>query len=80
MTYTLTNNFHHTVAAVRPIPITEGLFAGNYKISRQTVLRLKRTLCGVHGCVCGGNFGERGGQGIRVINEDHDRNLIVEVD
>ena len=76
---TLTNSFHNTEAAVRPVPITEGRFKGYHRISRRTALRLRNQLCGIEGCACGGTFGERGGQALVVINEDYDRNYIVDL-
>jgi len=78
-TITLTNDFHNTSASVQPVAITEGRFAGLYKISRKTALRLRSELCGVSGCTCGGNFGERGGVKLDVVNEDYDRNYIVDL-
>jgi hypothetical protein len=78
-TITLTNSFHNTSATVRPVPITEGRFAGLHKISRKTALRLRRELCGSTDCTSGGNFGERGGAHLAVINEDYDRNYIVDL-
>ena len=78
-TYTLSNSFHNTIATVRPIAITEGRFAGMHKISRKTALRVRAELCGVSGCTCGGNFGERGGVILDVVNEDYDRNYIVDL-
>ena len=78
-TVTLTNDFHGTSAAVRPVTITEGRFAGMHKISRKTALRLRSELCGSSGCTCGGNFGERGGAHLAVINEDYDRNYIIDL-
>ena len=78
-TITLTNEFHNTSATVRPVAITEGRFAGLHKVSRKTALRLRSELCGVSGCTCGGNFGERGGVVFAVVNEDYDRNYIVDL-
>ena len=78
-TYTLTNDFHNTSATVRPVAITEGRFAGMHKISRKTALRVRAELCGVSGCTCGGNFGERGGVVLDVVTEDYDRNYIVDL-
>ncbi len=78
-TYTLINSFHNTSATVRPVPITEGRFCGMSKISRKTALRLRAELCGVSGCTCGGNFGERGGVVFDVVNEDYDRNYIIDL-
>lgn len=79
---TLTNDFHNTEATVIPQLITEGRHKGYYKISRKTAMRLRNELCGSSDCVCGGNFGERGQQGevmIDVVNEDYERNYIVQL-
>lgn len=78
-TITLTNEFHNTSANVRPVPVTEGRFAGLHKISHKTAIRLRATLCGIAGCTCGGNFGERGGAYVNVVNQDYDRNYIVDL-
>jgi len=78
-TFTLTNNFHNTESTVRPVAITEGRFSGYHKVSRATMLRLRRDLCGSPGCQCGGQFGERGGAYLQVIGEDYDRNVIVDL-
>jgi len=74
---TLTNEFHNTEARVRPVPITAGRFAGLHKISRRTALRLKAALCPSQDCLCGGTFGERGGERLEVMNEDQERAYIV---
>ena len=71
----LTNDFHGTAAAVRPIPIDGSPY---HRISRATVLRLRRTLCGMSDCGCGGEFGERRGY-IRVVTQDYRRNYIVDI-
>ena len=77
-TIILHNDFHNTTAAVRPVPITEGRFVGQYKISRATAMRLRRQLCGSPDCTCGGEFGQRPhAQGISINNQDYERNLIV---
>jgi len=78
-TITLTNSFHNTEANVRPVLITEGRFAGKYKISKATAKRLQRTLCGVSGCTCGGEFGQREAMKIDIVNQDYDNNYIVEL-
>lgn len=75
----LINDFHGTEATARPVAITEGRFVGLHKISRATALRLRSKLCGSEGCVCGGSFGERGPTRLTVVNEDYDRNYIVQV-
>lgn len=49
---TLTNDFHGTSVNLRP----DG--AGQLSVSQ--VARARRTLCGVKGCTCGGDLGERG--------------------
>ena len=77
---TLTNEFHNTEATVIPQLITEGRHKGYYKISRKTALRLRNELCGIEGCTCGGTFGERGGAYLNVVNEDYDRNYIIDLD
>lgn len=76
-TITLTNDFHNTSANVRPIIIKDGRFAGYYKISRKTAMRLRNELCGSSDCTCGGTFGQRGGAYLDVVNEDCDRNYII---
>lgn len=79
MQVTLTNSFHGTSATVRPVAITEGRFAGMHKISRTTALRLRTKLCGSSDCTCGGTFGERGGAYLAVVNEDYERNYIIDM-
>ena len=79
MRVTLTNEFHGTEVTISPVEIKEGRFAGYHKVSRETVVRARRTLCGISGCQCGGQFGERGGAYLRVVNEDFNRNLIVDM-
>lgn len=79
-TVTLTNSFHRTSAVVHPVLITDGRFAGLYRITRKTALRLRRELCGAAGCCCGGTFGERDGARLEVVNEDSARNYIVRVE
>jgi hypothetical protein len=75
---TLTNDFHNTEATVIPVLITEGRFSGKYKISRKTAQRLHRELCGSKECCCGDTFGARGGNRFEIVNEDFERNYIVE--
>jgi hypothetical protein len=50
-----------------------------HKVSRNTALRLRAKLCGASGCACGGNFGERGGAYLAVVNEDYERNYIIDM-
>ena len=42
-------------------------------------MRLRNELCGANGCACSGNFGERGGVYLSVVNEDYDRNYIIDM-
>ncbi len=80
MKVTLTNNFHNTEVTISPVEIKEGRFAGYHKVSRATMMRARRTLCGRCGCCqCGGRFSERGGAYLNVINEDSDRSLIIDM-
>ena len=79
MQVTLTNDFHNTSAVVRPVAIADGRFAGKHMITRKTAMRLRNALCGSAGCTCGGNFGERGGAHLAVVNEDYDRNYIIDM-
>jgi len=76
---TLSNDFHNTEATVRPVAITEGRHKGLHKISRKTALRLRSELCGRTDCKCGGDFGQRGGAVLVVVNEDADRNYIIDL-
>lgn len=78
-TITLSNDFHGTESTVRPVAITEGRNKGFHKISRATALRLRRELCGRTDCKCGGDFGQRGGAALVVVNEDYARNYIVDL-
>ncbi|MDP1543179.1 MAG: hypothetical protein Q8L99_08520 [Polycyclovorans sp.] len=78
-TITLSNEFHNTEASVRPVEIKEGRHTGYHKISKQTANRLRNALCGISGCTCGGNFGERGGAYLEVINQDWDGNYIIDM-
>jgi hypothetical protein len=50
---TIRNDFHGTAARVRPI---------DSYVARNTVLRVRRQLCGIAGCTCGGILSERGPQ------------------
>ena len=73
----LSNDFHGTEATVRPVPITDGRFAGYYKVSQRVAKRLHNALCGSRDCTCGDTFGARSGHYLEVINQDYDRNFIV---
>ena len=74
-----TNSFHNTKSSVVPQAITDGRFKGLHQITRNTVLRLRRELCGVSGCTCGGTFGEREGAYLNIVNEDSNRNYIIDI-
>jgi len=50
MKITLTNDFHNTECVV--------IAQGN-TLTRSQARRAWKTLCGIKGCVCGGEFGER---------------------
>ena len=62
MTITLKNDFHNTIARTR-----------GGRLSRETVRRIRRTLCPYSNlgpgqdCSCGGNLGERGPQSAEII-------------
>lgn len=49
----LTNNFHGTEAT---IIVKDG------RVSTRSGMRAWNTLCGVQGCICGGQLGQRGRQ------------------
>lgn len=61
MIYKLTNDFHRTAVYLR---------SDNGWLSRAQVQRARHTLCGVSGCTCGGELGERGRQEHAVIDLD----------
>ena len=54
---TLKNNFHHTEVCVRPLIVN-----GRHYLSSGQVKRARNALCGIEGCTCGGEAGERGPQ------------------
>ena len=74
----LSNDFHNTEAEVCPVAITSGRFAGCHRVSKRQARRAWKQLCGIRECVCGGTFGERGGNHLAVVNEDNNNNFIVE--
>jgi hypothetical protein len=57
-TITLRNDFHNSEVTLRAV-------AGQ-ELSLLQVLRARRILCGIKGCTCGGNLGERGQQAVEV--------------
>jgi len=59
MTVTLRNDFHNSEARVR----VAGLPA---TLTRSQVVRVRRKLCGISGCTCGGPLGERGKQDVNI--------------
>lgn len=58
MSTTLRNDFHNSEVTLRAV-------AGQ-ELSLSQVLRARRILCGIEGCTCGGNLGERGPQDVEV--------------
>lgn len=76
---TLSNDFHNTSASVFLKKITDGRFAGKYKLSASQAKRLKSRLCPHKDCKCGGVFGQRGGFNLDVINMDYDNNHIIDL-
>lgn len=78
-TIILTNEFHGTEARVRPSLITSGRFTGYHRVRRATVRKLRAALCGVAGCTCGGNFGERGGSYLAVVDQDYQGDYIIDI-
>jgi hypothetical protein len=55
-TITIANDFHNSTARVR-VNAT-----GETYLSAATVRRVRRTLCGISDCTCGGFLGQRGKQ------------------
>lgn len=56
---TLTNNFHNTEVKLRAK-------AGDILAPAQ-IRRCRQALCGISGCTCGGNLGERGRQEVEIV-------------
>jgi hypothetical protein len=56
---TIVNVFHNTKTTTRVPP--------NMRISKARVERLRRRLCGVKNCCCGGDLSERGSSGVPAI-------------
>ncbi len=75
----LTNEFHETSAWVCPVPILGGRYHGYHRVSQATARRLRRELCGNRECVCGDDFGARGGHRLSVYNLDTDNSYIVDI-
>lgn len=59
MKITIQNDFHHTEATV----YLECLPA---ELTERHVRRIRRTLCGIEGCTCGGALSERGPQDVYI--------------
>lgn len=57
-TATIKNDYHNTTAQVR--------YAGDGALSAAVTRRVRATLCGISGCTCGGNLGERGPQDVEI--------------
>jgi hypothetical protein len=64
---TLSNDFHQTEVTIRPTSQPNG----TWLISHSQKQRAWRTLCGIKGCSCGGEFGERPSQ-VNLIRETSD--------
>ena len=58
-----TNNFHNTSVElkVKRIPRRSFTDPARWFISNGQANKAKKTLCGMTGCTCGGNIGERPG-------------------
>ena len=56
---TITNSFHQSSVHLRP--------AQDGYLSQGQCQRARRILCGIQGCLCGGDLGERGKQQIEII-------------
>ena len=63
-TVTLRNDYHGTVARVATVD--------GGRLSQSQVNRIRRRLCGLGGCTCGGNLSERGPQPGLVVDADQD--------
>ena len=59
-TVTITNDYHNSRANVRVNA------SGETMLTRSTVLRVRRKLCGISGCMCGGVLGQRGNQTVEI--------------
>ena len=58
MSTTLRNDFHNSEVTIRA--------ERGQELTLSQVLRARRALCGITGCTCGGNLGERGPQAVEV--------------
>lgn len=69
MKVTIKNDFHGTSINL----ITDK----NGYLNHQQVLKSRRALCGIKGCLCGGELGERGSQGgLEIISSGYGRDGI----
>jgi len=59
---TLTNDFHHSAVTL--------MVGEDGKLNPGQVRRARRALCGISGCTCAGNLGERGPQAEAAPNDD----------
>ena len=57
---TIKNEYHNSAARIRVRTDGETI------LSRATVRRVRRALCGISGCDCGGVLGERGWQAVAI--------------
>lgn len=69
---TLRNKFHNTSYTLQAKLRRE--------LSRSQVLRARKALCGIAGCQCGGNLGERGSQmPYEIVATGYDANGYIRV-
>ena len=69
---TLTNDFHGTEATVR--------VKGDRKLSRSQIRRVRKVLCGIDSCTCGGNLSERGRQSVEIVITGRDEICLYPAD
>ncbi len=66
----ISNDFHAAASSARAKVLRDG----RLYLSQGQVARIRRELCGLDGCTCGGELGERGRQGYE-ITPDYDTRL-----
>lgn len=69
--YTITNDFHNTSVTVRTL---------DGRLSARVVARVRRALCGIDGCTCGGDLSERGPQTVHITGDSTGRTVTLAVD
>jgi len=60
------NDFHNTIATARAPMVAPS----TYRLNPWQAKRIRRALCGVKGCTCGGDLGERGMGYIHTVKHD----------